>query len=128
MTRRMVTAVANPHVDVLGHCTGRLVAGGRGTRPPSTFDADLVFEACRRFDVAVEINARPERLDPPMALLRAAVERGCLFSLDTDAHAPGQLVWQPYGAARAAAAGVDASRVVTTWPVADLLAWAARDG
>jgi putative hydrolase len=127
MTRRMVAAIANPHVDVLGHCTGRLVAGGRGTRPPSTFDADLVFEACRRFDVAVEINARPERLDPPMALLRTAVERGCLFSLDTDAHAPGQLDWQPYGAARAEVAGVDPARIVTTWPVQDLLAWTARE-
>ncbi len=125
MTRRMVSAIANPHVDVLGHCTGRLVEGGRGTRPPSAFDAAIVFEACRRFDVAVEINSRPERRDPPRDLLRLAVDTGCLFSLDTDAHAPGQLDWQPYGAARAIACGVDPARVITTWPVADLLAWTA---
>jgi putative hydrolase len=48
-----------------GHCTGRLIEGERGTRPPSTFDAEVVFEACRTFDVAVEINSRPERRDPP---------------------------------------------------------------
>ncbi|HEY0410613.1 MAG TPA: PHP domain-containing protein, partial [Candidatus Dormibacteraeota bacterium] len=81
MTRRMVAAVANPHTDVLGHCTGRLVKG-RG-RPESAFDAEVVFEACRRFDVAVEVNCRPERLDPPKRLLRLAVEAGCRFSIDT---------------------------------------------
>jgi putative hydrolase len=124
MTRRMVTAVANPHVDVLGHCTGRLVVG-RG-RPESAFDAEIVFEACRRFDVAVEVNSRPERLDPPMRLLTLAVEIGCLLAVDTDAHAPGQLTWQPYGADRAARAGVSADRVVTTWDADRLLAWTAR--
>ena len=79
MTRRMVTAIANVHTNVLGHCTGRLITGGRGTRPESQFDPELVFEACRQFDVAVEINSRPERLDPPKRLLRLAVEAGCLF-------------------------------------------------
>lgn len=126
MTRRMVTAVADPHVDVLGHVTGRLVAGGRGTRPESEFDAGLVFEACAHFGVAVEINSRPERLDPPMRLLREAVEIGCLFALDTDAHAPGQLGWQPYGAARAEEAGVPPERIVNTWDVEELLAWTRR--
>jgi putative hydrolase len=123
MTRRMVAAIANPHVDVLGHCTGRLLTG-RG-RPESEFDAELVFEACRRFGVAVEVNCRPERLDPPKRLLRLAVETGCLVSIDTDAHAPGQLDWQPYGCARAAACGVPAGSVVNTWELPDLLAWTA---
>ncbi len=122
MTPRMVSAIAHPAVDVLGHCTGRLVTGGRGTRPESTFDADIVFEACRRFGVAVEINSRPERLDPPRRLLRLAVERGCVFSIDTDAHAPGQLDWQPYGCARAEECGVTADRVINTMPAKDLLA------
>ncbi|MBA2624047.1 MAG: PHP domain-containing protein [Acidimicrobiia bacterium] len=112
MTRRMAVAVSNPHVDVLGHCTGRLV-GGRG-RPESTFDAELVFHACARFDTAVEVNSRPERLDPPRRLLTEAIEAGCRLAIDTDAHAPGQLEWQPYGADRAAACGAD-----------DLLAWTA---
>ena len=65
MTRRMVTAIANPHMDVLGHCTGRMSHRQRRNRPESEFDAELVFEACRQFDVAVEVNCRPERLDPP---------------------------------------------------------------
>jgi putative hydrolase len=122
MTRRMCTAVANPHVDVLGHCTGRIVVG-RG-RPQSDFDPELVFHACERYGTAVEINCRPERLDPPRELLRVAVEMGCLFSIDTDAHAPGQLEWQPYGTDRAVACGVDPERIVNTWSAADLLAWA----
>jgi putative hydrolase len=128
MTRRMVTAVANPHTDVLGHCTGRLVTGGRGTRGESSFDAELVFAACEQFGVAVEINSRPERLDPPKRLLRLAVETGCLFSVDTDAHAPGQLDWQPYGCERAEECGVPPERVVNTRPVEDLLAWSGRHG
>jgi putative hydrolase len=128
MTPRMVTAIANPHVDVLGHCTGRNVTsqGRRGrVRPESEFDADVVFEACRQFGVAVEINCRPERLDPPKRLLRLAVEAGCLVSVDTDAHAPGQLDWQPYGTARAAACAVPGETVVNTWPAKELLAWTA---
>lgn len=123
MTRRMVTAIANPHTHVLGHCTGRLVGGDRGTRPASRFDAEIVFEACRQFGVAVEINCRPERQDPPDDLLALAVQMGCLLSIDTDAHAPGQLDFVEYGAARAASAGVPADRIITTWPVERLLAW-----
>ena len=123
MTRRMVTAIANPHVDVLGHCTGRLVVG-RG-RPESQFDAELVFEACRQFGVAVEVNSRPERLDPPRRLLRLALEMGCVFSIDTDAHAPGQLEWQPYGCRRAEECEVPADRIVNTKSVDELLAWTA---
>ncbi|MDO9380850.1 MAG: PHP domain-containing protein [Nocardioidaceae bacterium] len=123
MTRRMVTAAANPHVDVLGHCTGRLVEGGRGTRPESSFDAEMVFEACARFDTAVEVNSRPERRDPPMRLIELARDTGCLFSIDTDAHAPGQLDFLGYGCARATEAGLGPDRVVNAWPLEDLLAW-----
>jgi putative hydrolase len=126
MTRRMVAAIADPHTDVLGHCTGRLITGGRGTRPESHFDAEIVFEACRQFDVAVEINSRPERLDPPKRLLRLAVETGCLFSVDTDAHAPGQLDWQPYGCERAEECGVPVERIVNARTVEDLLGWSGR--
>ena len=124
MTPRMVRAIANPHVDVLGHCTGRIVVG-RG-RPESEFDAEIVFAACARFGVAVEVNSRPERLDPPKRLLRLAVEAGCQISIDTDAHAPGQLEWQPYGCERAAACGVPVETIVNTWAADDLLAWAGR--
>jgi putative hydrolase len=123
MTDRMVAAVANPHVDILGHCTGRLVLG-RG-RPESEFDAELVFTACREFDTAVEINSRPERLDPPRRLLSLAVETGVWFSIDSDAHAPGQLSWQPYGCERAVACEVPEERIVNTWDADTLLAWTA---
>ncbi len=128
MTPRMVAAVANPHADVLGHCTGRNVTpqGRSGkTRPESDFDAELVFAACEQFGVAVEINCRPERLDPPKRLLRLAIETGCLLAIDTDAHAPGQLDWQPYGCTRAADCGVPIDRIVNAWPAETLLAWTA---
>ncbi|MGW3016976.1 PHP domain-containing protein [Streptomyces longwoodensis] len=125
MTRRMVAAVRDPHADVLGHCTGRLVTG-RG-RPESSFDADEVFAACAESGTAVEINSRPERLDPPRRLLRRAVDAGVLFSVDTDAHAPGQLDWQVLGCARAEECGVPPERVVTTWSAEELLAWT-REG
>ncbi len=127
MTRRMVAAVRNPFTNVLGHCTGRLVTGGRGTRTPSQFDARAVFEACAESGTAVEINARPERRDPPTALLRLAIDTGCLFSIDSDAHAPGQLDFQAYGCARAEELGLDPDRIVNTWPRARLLAWAAGE-
>ncbi|MFS0867673.1 PHP domain-containing protein [Microbacterium sp. 179-B 1A2 NHS] len=123
MTRRLVAAVANPRVDVLGHVTGRLVSGARGTRPPSEFDARAVFEACAEHGVAVEINSRPEREDPPDDLLALAAEIGCLFAIDSDAHAPGQLSLLDYGAVRAERAGIPAERVITTWPLDRLRAW-----
>jgi putative hydrolase len=126
MTHRMVGAIANPRVNILGHCTGRLIEGERGTRPESSFDAEVVFEACRTFDVAVEINSRPERRDPPTRLLQLAIEMGCLFSIDTDAHAPGQLEFVAYGCERAEALGLDPDRIVTTWPVDRLLDWCAK--
>ena len=123
MTHRMVTAIANRRTNILGHCTGRLIEGERGIRPESAFDAEVVFEACRAFDVAVEINSRPERRDPPTRLLRLAIEMGCLFSIDTDAHAPGQLDFIAYGCERAEDLGLDPDRVINTWPVDQLLSW-----
>lgn len=125
MTRRMVRAVSNPRVTVLGHCTGRLVQGGRGQRPESKFDAEAVFTACRDHGTAVEINSRPERRDPPTRLLRLAADIGCHFSIDTDAHAPGQLDFLGYGAQRALDSEVPADRIINTWPVHRLLDWAA---
>ena len=113
MTERMVAAVRNPHVDVLGHCTGRLL-GGRGRRPESAFDAEAVFSACREEGVAVEINCRPERRDPPGRLLRLAADIGCVFAIDTDAHAPGQLDWLVNGTVRADELGLAADRVINT--------------
>ena len=121
MTERMLLAVANPHVDILGHCTGRMI----GKRPPSQFDADYVFAACAQFGTAVEINCRPERLDPPRELLDLAIEYGCMFSIDSDAHSTGQLEWQPRGCDRAAEREVPIERIVNTMSADDLLAWTA---
>ena len=127
MTRRMLRAIANPHLDILGHCTGRKLDRRRrgqrpgppgrpgparrasSTRPPSSPPASTHGKA-------VEINCRPDRLDPPKRLLRQAYEAGCVFSIDTDAHAPGQLDWLHNGCERAALCGVEADRVVNTWP------------
>ncbi|MEJ3742264.1 PHP domain-containing protein [Actinomycetes bacterium KLBMP 9797] len=143
MTKRMLTAVANPHVDILGHCTGRMVKNRpagvtgpgdrghrreRGVRPPSDFDAEAVFAACAESGTAVEINSRPERQDPPKRLLRRAVEAGCLFAINTDAHAPGQLDWQRFGCERAALCGVPADRLVNSWSAEQLVAWARERG
>jgi putative hydrolase len=123
MTRRMVRAVASPHVDILGHCTGRKLVG-RG-RPPSTFDAELVFAACAQFGTALEINCRPERQDPPEDLLELAIEWELDFAIDTDAHAPGQMEWQLYGCDKAARHGIPPERIVNTREADDLVAWAA---
>ncbi|HEX9260400.1 MAG TPA: PHP domain-containing protein, partial [Acidimicrobiales bacterium] len=119
MTERMVRAVASPHVDILGHCTGRMI----GKRPESTFDADYVFAACKQFGTAVEINCRPERLDPPRPLIDLALDYGCLFAVDTDAHATGQLEWHPHGCNRAAERRVPAERIINTWAADELLEW-----
>jgi len=124
MTARMLAAIANPHTNVLGHCTGRLVEGSRGARPQSQFDHRAVFDACAANDVAVELNSRPERQDPPDDLIAMALEAGCLFSIDSDAHAPGQLGLIDLGAERAESNGIPADRIVTTWPLDRLLAWA----
>jgi putative hydrolase len=132
MTKRMLAAVANPHLDVLGHMTGRKVSaqgeGDKGhragrTRPPSTFDLDKVIGAVLEHDKAIEINSRPDRLDPPKRMLTVAVEAGCKFTIDTDAHAPGQLDWLDNGCERAALCAVPVDDVVNTWPIERLLAW-----
>lgn len=124
MTRRMLGAIRNPRMNVLGHCTGRLVTGNRGTRPSSRFDSSAVFTACVENNVAVEINSRPERRDPPTQLLEQARDLGCLFSIDSDAHAPGQLDMLDYGCERAELAGIEPDRIINTWPRDRLLAWA----
>jgi putative hydrolase len=126
MTARMLAAIESPHTDILGHCTGRLITG-RG-RAQSVFDADAVFSACARTGTAVEINSRPERQDPPQDLLSRAVEIGCTFAIDTDAHAPGQLEWLGRGCRNAVAAGVPFERVVNSKAADDLVAWAADHG
>jgi putative hydrolase len=121
MTRRMVSAVASPHVDILGHCTGRKLVG-RG-RPPSVFDAEIVFAACAQFDTALEINCRPERQDPPDELVDLALDWDLRFAIDTDAHAPGQMEWQAYGCDKAVRHGIEPRQIVNTMSATDIVAW-----
>ncbi|WP_460599774.1 PHP domain-containing protein [Flexivirga lutea] len=130
MTRRMIGAVRNPRTNILGHCTGRMVDGERRgkalRREQSSFDAAAVFAECAVHGVAVEINSRPERQDPPDDLIALALDAGCLFSIDSDAHAPGQLDFVEYGCERAERLQIPLERIVNTWPKRDLLRWAAR--
>lgn len=124
MTTRMLAAVRNPRVNVLGHATGRLVEGSRGTRPQSEFDAEAVFAECALNNVAVEINSRPERCDPPDELIEIALDAGCLFAINSDAHAPGQLDMKAYGCERATRLGVPVDRIVTNWSAERVVEWA----
>ena len=124
MTQRMIAAIASPHVDILGHCTGRMVLG-KG-RPESSSTHELVFAACRalRQGGRDQLPARAAR--PADAAADAGGRRrAARSSIDTDAHAVGQLEWQPYGCARAADAGVPMERIVNTWKADELLAWTA---
>ncbi len=129
MTRRMLAAVRNPRVDILGHCTGRKVSGTgpaqKVVRPQSKFDAASVFAACAESGTAVEINCRPERQDPPDLLIEVALAAGCDFSIDTDAHSPGHLEFVNLGCDRAAEHGIPAGRIVTTRGADALVGWAA---
>ena len=120
---RMAEAAAAPmeYAAAWKARTGRKVVG-RG-RPPSSFDAELVFAACAQFHTAVEINCRPERQDPPDDLVTMALEWGCDLIINTDAHAPGQLEWLPYGADKAARCSVPIERIVNTRSADELLAW-----
>lgn len=120
MTARLIKAVSNPHVDILGHCTGRQISGT--PRAPSTFDAAAVFRACAEHNTAVELNCRPERQDPPDELLSLALDAGCRFVIDTDAHAPGQLEWLASGCDKAARHAIDPTRILNTYGVEELLA------
>ena len=121
MTERLVTAVANPHVDILGHMTNRIVSGSG--RAPSELDPEMVFAACAQFDTAVEINCRPDRQDPPEELLELAVEWDTYIAIDTDAHAPGQLEWQAFGCDKAVRCGVNPEKIINTWTADELVAW-----
>ena len=91
MTRRMVAAVSQPATNVLGHCTGRLVEGKRGKRAAVAVRRRDVFARLRRARRRRRDQLAPERCDPPDELIELALDARCLFSIDSDAHAPGQL-------------------------------------
>lgn len=121
MTKRLLAAVTHEHVDALGHCTGRILQGRE--RAQSQFDAELVFAACAQFGTAIEINCRPERQDPPPELVALALELGCSFVINSDAHAPGQLEWLTYGAIKAIECEIPPERILNTRPAEEIRAW-----
>jgi putative hydrolase len=118
-TARMVAAVNTPGVHILGHPRGRMY----GSRPGVAADWDRVFAAAAERRVAVEIDGDPSRQDVDYDLARRAIDAGCLFALDSDAHSTGELRYAETAIAHARLAGVPADRVVNCWPVDRLVEW-----
>ena len=113
MTRRVIAAMENPHLDVLGHPTGRLV----GERPPVDLDIEAVVEAARRTETVLELNASPERLDLRDTHVRLARDRGAFVEIGTDAHRKEHLRNMEYGIGTARRGWVEASQVINAWPL-----------
>ncbi|HEV2439638.1 MAG TPA: DNA polymerase/3'-5' exonuclease PolX [bacterium] len=122
MTKRVVRALEHPHLDLLGHPTGRLI----GERPPYDLDVDAVIDAARRTGAAIEINASPDRLDLPDVHVRLARERGVFVAVNTDAHQKAHLAFMPYGVGVARRGWMTAAQVLNAWPLTTLLEFLAR--
>ncbi|MEW6270001.1 MAG: DNA polymerase/3'-5' exonuclease PolX [Thermodesulfobacteriota bacterium] len=120
MTERLCRALANPHVDVLGHPTGRLI----GERAPYDVDLDAVLRAAKQHGKAVEINARPERLDLCDVHARRAHELGVRVAISTDTHTLDDLECIALGVATARRGWIERDQVINAWPAEKLLAWA----
>ena len=116
MTERMLRAVSHPHVDLVGHPTGRRP----GSREGATYDFEAVFKEAARNGVAVEIDCDPARMDLSPEMARLAAECGCSFALSSDAHAPGELAYVPMGAWMARRAGIPADRILNFQPLDEL--------
>lgn len=118
-TARMLTAVTTPHVRILAHPRGRISGGRAGVEA----DWDAVFDAAAAADVAIELDGDPARQDLDAALATRALEAGCLFAIDSDAHTPGQLAYAEFALAHARLAGIPPARIVNCWSLDALLAW-----
>lgn len=119
VTRRMLNAIRNPHVDIIGHPTGRLIP----EREPADLDMEAVLTAAAESGVALEINAHPSRLDLDDVYARRAKELGIPISINTDAHSEADLDMLHFGVATARRAWLTAEDVINTWPTEKLLAW-----
>jgi putative hydrolase len=119
-TRRMLAAVRTPGVHILAHPRGRK----HGVRPGITADWDRIFDAAARLTVAVEIDGDPRRQDIDHELARRALDAGCIFALDSDAHAVDEWAFAETAVAHARLAGIPSERVINTWPLEFLLEWA----
>lgn len=119
VTQRLLNAIRNPHVDVIGHPTGRLIPD----REEADLDMEAVFAAAAQSGVAMEISAHPERLDLNDIHARQAIEMGILLSINTDAHSPGELDLMHFGVATARRGWAEAKHVINTWEPERLLGW-----
>jgi putative hydrolase len=116
MTERMLRAASHPHVDVIGHPTGRRP----GSREGASYDFELVFKEAARHGIAMEIDCDPARMDLSPEMARLAMECGCNFVVDADAHAPGEFAYVPMGLWMARRAGIPAERILNFRPVEEL--------
>jgi putative hydrolase len=116
MTERMLRAVSHPHVDVIGHPTGRRP----GSREGATYDLEAVFKEAARHNVALEIDCDPARMDLSPEMARLALELGCIFTVDADAHAPAEFAYVPMGFWMARRAGIPRARILNFRPIDEL--------
>lgn len=124
MTERMLRAVSNPHVDVVGHPTGRRP----GARDGASYDLEAVFKEAARHNVALEIDCDPARMDLSPEMARLALECGCNFTLDADAHKPAELAYVPMAAWMARRAGIPEDRILNWRTLEDLTITLQRHG
>jgi len=124
VTQRLLNAIRNPHVDVIGHPSGRLIPDREG----ADLDMDAVLAAAAESGVALEISAHPARLDLADVHARRAIEMGILLSINTDAHSPPELDLLHFGVATARRAWVEARHVINTWETKRLLSWLRQRG
>jgi DNA polymerase (family 10) len=119
ITERMLAAIHNPHVDIIGHPSGRMI----GRRDAADLDMERILQASADTGVALEINAHPDRLDLNEVHARRAAELGCLLSINTDAHQPDGFALRDYGVAIARRAWIQPEMVINTWPLKRLKKW-----
>jgi DNA polymerase (family 10) len=124
VTQRVISAIRNPHVDIIGHPTGRLIPDREG----ADLDMEAVFAAAKESGVALEINASPFRLDLDDAHARRAKDLGIPLSINTDSHSEADFDMLPYGVAIARRAWVEKDDVINTWPAEELLKWLKKRG
>ncbi|MFO8035505.1 MAG: DNA polymerase/3'-5' exonuclease PolX [Anaerolineales bacterium] len=122
-TARLLNAIHNPYVDIIGHPTNRLI----GRRDPADVDMDAVLEAAAAQGTALEINANPMRLDLSDIYVRRAIQLDIPISINTDAHSPDEMDYLVFGVATARRGWASAENVINAWPVETLLDWLERN-
>jgi DNA polymerase (family X) len=124
VTQRLLNAIQNPHVDLIGHPTGRLLPD----RDPADLDMERVFAAAKASGVALEINANPRRLDLDAPYVRRAIELGIPISINTDSHSADNMDLLPYGITQARRGWAEAKNVINTWDYETFLKWVQARG